>query len=248
MWRYDMYMHISNDRISIHVHIVFWDYRRWKITMVRFTCTLRYVSVLLMTVVTLGNDLRLVTELLVIRRDDDNTPLLAVSSSPWKNHSSGAAHFRAFSANPNGTAHFRDFSANPKHHNTSVTGQALPGPFYYNKLFLLGARLTTSYEEQNPNVHVDVFGFPGDWFIWISWGLVYFIIADGSRHSNLSIQRNCCLFWGVWEVCEGANGRKLISSTQTCDSTVSLYWCCHRYNFHVLHAHLEHWRSWWVSR
>ena len=46
-----------------------------------------------------------------------------------------------------------------------MTGQALPGPFYYNKLFLLGARLTTSYEEHNQNVHVDVFGFPGDWFI-----------------------------------------------------------------------------------
>ena len=168
------------ENITIHAHIVFWDYRNLKITMVRFTCTLRYVSVLLMTVVTLGNDLRLVTELLVIRRDDDNKTFLATSSS-WKNHSSGTTHFRAF-------------SANPKHHNTSVTGQALPGPFYYNKLFLLGARLTTSYEEQNPNVHVDVFGFPGDWFIWISWGLVYFIIADGSRHSNLSIQRNCCLF------------------------------------------------------
>ena len=87
------------------------------ITMVSFTCILRYVSVLLVTVVAL----RAVTEMLAIRRDDDNKTFLATSSS-WKNHSSGTTHFRAF-------------SANPKHHNTSVTGQALPVPFTTTSCF-----------------------------------------------------------------------------------------------------------------
>ena len=59
-------------------------------------------------------------------------------------------------------AHFRDFVSNPKHHNRTVTGEAIPGSFLEDRLFLIGARLTTSYVPNKTQVHVDVFGFPGD--------------------------------------------------------------------------------------
>jgi Glycosyltransferase family 92 len=57
---------------------------------------------------------------------------------------------------------FRPFLHNPRLHNISVEGNVLPGPFYNDQLFLLGLRLTSSYEKSNSQVHVDVFGFPGD--------------------------------------------------------------------------------------
>ena len=40
---------------------------------------------------------------------------------------------------------FRPFIGNPQHHNQSVTGESLPGVFFDEQLFLIGARLTTSY-------------------------------------------------------------------------------------------------------
>jgi hypothetical protein len=48
------------------------------------------------------------------------------------------------------------------HSSTTVDGKSLPGPFYDDTIFLLGVRLTTSYEQSDSQVHVDVFGFPGD--------------------------------------------------------------------------------------
>ena len=57
---------------------------------------------------------------------------------------------------------FRLFTGNPQHHNKSVTGESLPGVFFDEELFLIGARLTTSYVLNESQVHVDVFGLPGD--------------------------------------------------------------------------------------
>lgn len=63
-----------------------------------------------------------------------------------------------------GRVHFRHFTGDPQHHNKSVTtGESLPGPFFNEQLFLIGARLTTSYIQNVSDVHFDVFGFPGDW-------------------------------------------------------------------------------------
>jgi Glycosyltransferase family 92 len=57
---------------------------------------------------------------------------------------------------------FRPFLKNDSHHNTTVEGKLLPGPFHHDDLFLLGVRLTTSYEKKDSQVHIDVFGFPGN--------------------------------------------------------------------------------------
>jgi hypothetical protein len=38
----------------------------------------------------------------------------------------------------------------------------LPGVFANERLFLQGARLTTSYDDSIQDVHVGLFGFPGD--------------------------------------------------------------------------------------
>ena len=61
-----------------------------------------------------------------------------------------------------GRVRFRPFAADPKYHNKTVNGKAIPGPFLNERLFLIGARLTTSYVPNDASVHVDVFGFPGD--------------------------------------------------------------------------------------
>jgi Glycosyltransferase family 92 len=60
------------------------------------------------------------------------------------------------------TVLFRPFLRKSMHHNRTVEGKFLPGPFYHKKLFLLGLRLSTSYEQNNSEVHVDIFGYPGD--------------------------------------------------------------------------------------
>jgi Glycosyltransferase family 92 len=57
---------------------------------------------------------------------------------------------------------FRPFEGNPKYHNTSVNGEFLPGSYFNNTLFLHGLRLTASYDKSDSEVHVDLFGFPGD--------------------------------------------------------------------------------------
>ena len=64
-----------------------------------------------------------------------------------------------------GRVRFRPFVADPKYHNKTVNGRAIPGPFLNERLFLIGARLTTSYVPHDESVHVDVFGFPGDWLV-----------------------------------------------------------------------------------
>ncbi|KAI2513250.1 hypothetical protein MHU86_1021 [Fragilaria crotonensis] len=64
-----------------------------------------------------------------------------------------------------GRVRFRPFAADPKYHNTTVNGKTIPGPFLNERLFLMGARLTTSYVPNDESVHVDVFGFPGDWLV-----------------------------------------------------------------------------------
>ena len=57
---------------------------------------------------------------------------------------------------------FRSFTGNFSNHNRTVTGESIPGPFLNDRLFLIGARLSTSYDPNDTNVHVDVFGFAGD--------------------------------------------------------------------------------------
>ena len=74
----------------------------------------------------------------------------------------GAAHADSADSDAN-MIHFRDFASNPKYHNRTVNGEAIPGSFFDDQLFLIGARLTTSYVPNVTQVHVDVFGFPGDW-------------------------------------------------------------------------------------
>ena len=44
----------------------------------------------------------------------------------------------------------------------SESANELPGAFVSNRLYLQGARLTTSYDD-TANVHVDIFGFTGDY-------------------------------------------------------------------------------------
>jgi Glycosyltransferase family 92 len=57
---------------------------------------------------------------------------------------------------------FRSFLSDPMHHISTVEGKLLPGLFHLDTLFLLGLRITTSNEAINDQVHIDVFGFPGD--------------------------------------------------------------------------------------
>lgn len=47
---------------------------------------------------------------------------------------------RGIVASANKVVHFRDFTGNPKHHNSTVTGEAIPGAFFNDQLFFLGAR------------------------------------------------------------------------------------------------------------
>jgi hypothetical protein len=39
----------------------------------------------------------------------------------------------------NQVVHFRDFTGNPKHHNSTVTGEAIPGAFFNDQLFFPGS-------------------------------------------------------------------------------------------------------------
>jgi Glycosyltransferase family 92 len=57
---------------------------------------------------------------------------------------------------------FKNVTVRNKHMSTTVEGKSLPGPFNDDTIFLLGVRLTTSYESDDSQVHVDVFGYPGD--------------------------------------------------------------------------------------
>jgi hypothetical protein len=52
----------------------------------------------------------------------------------------------------------------PELHNRTADGRPLPGLFWDNRLLLLGARLTTSYEVDDHRVQVTVFGMPGDFW------------------------------------------------------------------------------------
>jgi len=58
----------------------------------------------------------------------------------------------------------RDFVGLPEEHNTTVDGFSIPGPFYQDKLYLVGARLTTSFEANNDNVYATLFMMPGDFW------------------------------------------------------------------------------------
>lgn len=59
---------------------------------------------------------------------------------------------------------FRDFVGSPEEHNTTVDGLPIPGPFYQDKLYLVGARLTTSFEQDDDSVHATLFLMPGDFW------------------------------------------------------------------------------------
>ncbi len=66
--------------------------------------------------------------------------------------------------NSNYTVLFRDFVGSPEEHNTTVDGLPLPGPFYQDKLYAVGARLTTSFEHDDDSVHATLFLMPGDFW------------------------------------------------------------------------------------
>ena len=40
--------------------------------------------------------------------------------------------------------HFRDFASDPKYHNRTVNGEAIPGSFFDDQLFLIGARFVVN--------------------------------------------------------------------------------------------------------
>jgi hypothetical protein len=82
---------------------------------------------------------------------------------------------------------FRTFLSDTIYHNTTVEGMFLPGPFHHDTIFLLGLRLSTSNEERNEQVHVDVFGFPGD-FVGSSENR-YCDVNSHPRYWNLSTYR-----------------------------------------------------------
>jgi hypothetical protein len=50
----------------------------------------------------------------------------------------------------------------PDWHNVTVDGKPMPGPFWDERLYLIGARLTTSYEKDDLSVHATLFGMGGD--------------------------------------------------------------------------------------
>jgi hypothetical protein len=56
---------------------------------------------------------------------------------------------------------FRDFNGKAEHHNTTIDGRPLPGSFLDDKLYLMGARLTTSYEIHDDSVYITLLGLPG---------------------------------------------------------------------------------------
>jgi hypothetical protein len=63
-----------------------------------------------------------------------------------------------------GGAIFREFHASAEQHNRTVNGQSLPGAFSYGsklQLYLLGTRLTTSYELHDDSVYATLFALPG---------------------------------------------------------------------------------------
>ena len=93
--------------------------------------------------------------------------------------------------------HFRDFTADPKYHNKTVTGETIPGPFFDDQLFFTGARLTTSFIPNNTQVHVDLFGFPGDRLVVVPDSLVHCDPTNVSKawklrsHATLYCQLEC---------------------------------------------------------
>ena len=56
----------------------------------------------------------------------------------------------------------RSFNNTFKNHNKTLSDKTIPGLFLNDTLFLLGSRISTSYIPNNQDVHLDVFGLPGD--------------------------------------------------------------------------------------
>lgn len=58
--------------------------------------------------------------------------------------------------------YWKTFRGDHETHNQTVDGRPIPGSFLDDSLYLLGARLTTSYETHDQSVFVTLFGMPGD--------------------------------------------------------------------------------------